>query len=242
MSSSPLRSNALRAARGGIDVPVAVLTWAAAWIFGQLLAVVILAAAGYDDLDEVPIWLLFVTQLVVWTVFLAALSLASQRAGSGRFRRDYRVRFRPLDVVGVPIGALTQLVVVPLVYLPLERVWEGTFTEEKLSENAKDLVDRASGASMVLLVVMVCIGAPIVEELVYRGLLLGSLAARFNHAPSLVAASLLFAIVHFRPVEYPGLLVIGLVCGAGLLLTGRIATAVACHVGFNVAGLLLAVD
>ena len=31
---------------------------------------------------------------------------------------------------------------------------------------------------MVLLVLMVCVGAPIVEELVYRGLLQGSFAAR----------------------------------------------------------------
>ena len=34
---------------------------------------------------------------------------------------------------------------------------------------------------MVLLVLMVCVGAPIVEELVYRGLLQGSFAARFDH-------------------------------------------------------------
>ena len=69
----------------------------------------------------------------------------------------------------------------PLVYLPLERLWEDVFTEERLTENAKDLVDRASGGSMVLLVVMVCVGAPLVEELVYRGLLQGSFAARVNH-------------------------------------------------------------
>ena len=110
-------------------------------------------------------------------------------------------------MLGVPIGVLTQLVLVPLVYLPLERLWEDVFTEERLTENAKDLVDRASGGSMVLLVLMVCIGAPIVEELVYRGLLQGSFAARVNHVPAWLAASALFALVHFRPVEYPGLLV-----------------------------------
>ena len=120
----------------------------------------------------------------------------------------------------MPIGVLTQLVLVPLVYLPLERLWEDVFTEERLTENAKDLVDRASGGSMVLLVVMVCVGAPLVEELVYRGLLQGSFAARVNPLPAWLAASALFAVVHFRPVEYPGLLVIGLVCGACALVTG----------------------
>ena len=98
--------------------------------------------------------------------------------GTGDFVDDYRLRFRPVDLVGVPIGVLTQLVLVPLVYLPLEAIWDQTFTDDQLSENAEKLVDRAHGCTMVLLVLMVCVGAPIVEELVYRGLLQGSFAAR----------------------------------------------------------------
>jgi hypothetical protein len=133
-------------------------------------------------------------------------------------------------------------VVVPLLYKPLVTIWEDTFTDDKLSENAKDLVDRANGGSMVLLVIMVCVGAPIIEELVYRGLLQGSFSARFNHVPALLAASAIFALIHFRPVEYPGLFVIGLVCGYCALSTGRLGMAMACHVGFNVTGLLLALD
>ena len=225
-----------------IDVPIAFLTWLAAWLLGQIVALVVYSAGGYEDLDEVPIWVLLVSQVLVWGIFITAMVLASRRAGSGRFRHDYQVHARAVDLLGVPIGVLTQLVLVPLVYLPLERLWEDVFTEERLTENAKDLVDRASGGSMVLLVLMVCVGAPVVEELVYRGLLQGSLAARVNHVPALLAASALFAVVHFRPVEYPGLLVIGLVCGACALATGRLGMAIACHVGFNVTGLLLALD
>jgi membrane protease YdiL (CAAX protease family) len=225
-----------------IDVPVAFLTWLAAWLLGQIVAVVVYSAGGYEDVDEVPIWVLFVSQLLIWGIFVGGMVVASRREGTGQFRNDYQVHARPVDVLGVPIGVLSQLVLVPLVYLPLEALWEDVFTEERLTENAKDLVDRASGGSMVLLVLTVCVGAPVVEELVYRGLLQGSFAARFNHAPAWLAASALFALVHFRPVEYPGLFVIGLVCGACALATGRLGMAIACHVGFNVTGLLLAVD
>jgi membrane protease YdiL (CAAX protease family) len=225
-----------------IDVPVAFLTWLAAWLLGQIVAVVVYSAGGYDDIDDVPIWVLFVTQLLIWGIFVAGMVLASKREGTGRFRADYQLRARAVDVLGVPIGVLTQLVLVPLVYLPLEALWEDVFTEERLTENAKDLVDRASGGSMVLLVLMVCVGAPLVEELVYRGLLQGSFAARVNHVPAWLAASALFALVHFRPVEYPGLFVIGLVCGACALVTGRLGMAITCHIGFNVTGLLLALD
>jgi uncharacterized protein len=225
-----------------IDVPVAFLTWLAAWLLGQVVALVVYSAGGYEDLDDVPIWVLFVSQLLIWAIFIGGMVLASKREGTGQFRADYQVRARAVDLLGVPIGVLSQLVLVPLVYVPLESLWEDVFTEERLTENAKDLVDRASGGSMLLLVLMVCVGAPLVEELVYRGLLQGSFAARINHVPAWIAASALFTVVHFRPVEYPGLFVIGLVCGACALVTGRLGMAIACHIGFNVTGLLIALD
>jgi membrane protease YdiL (CAAX protease family) len=240
--SSPYRSRALRRAGQPVGVPVALLTWLAAWLLGQVIALVVFAIGGYEEVGDIPIWVLFVSQLLVWTVFVVAMRLASQRDGSGDFVRDFNVRAKTVDLLGVPIGVLTQLVLLPLVYLPLERIWEDTFTEEALSENAKDLVDRATGGSMVLLVLIVCVGAPLVEELVYRGMLLGSFAARINHLPALVATSGLFMVIHFRPVEYAGLFVIGAVCGACALATGRLGMAIACHVGFNATGLLLALD
>jgi len=225
-----------------IDVPLAFLTWLVSWLLGQIVALIVFSIGGYEDVDEVPIWVLFVSQVLVWAVFLAGMVLASRREGSGSFVRDYQVRAKAVDVLGVPIGVLTQLVLVPLIYIPLEQLWENVFTEERLTETAKDLVDRASGGSMVLLVLTVCVGAPIVEELVYRGLLQGSFAARFNHVPALLASSTLFMLVHFRPVEYPGLFAIGLVCGACALTTGRLGMAIACHAGFNATGLLLAIE
>ena len=221
---------------------MALFTFAGAWLGGQLLVLVVLGIGGYTETDDVPIWVLFLAQLLAWSVFIVAMEVASDRNGSGNFVNDYQVRFSPVDVLGIPVGVLTQLVVLPLIYKPLERIWEGTFTDDKLSENAKDLVDHASGGGMVLLVLMVCVGAPIVEELVYRGLLQGSFAARFNNVPAWLAASAIFALIHFRPVEYPGLLAIGLVCGYCAMSTGRLGMAMVCHAGFNVTGLLLALD
>jgi hypothetical protein len=221
-------------------VRVAVVTWLAAWFAGQALFLLVLGAAGEDDVDALSIPMLAVGIAATWTAYLAGMWAASTRSGSGRFVDDYHLRFAPVDLVGVPIGILTQLVLVPLVYLPLRELWPGTFTDDRLQETAKDLADRASGPSVVLLVVMVGIGAPIVEELVYRGLLQGSFAARINGVVAWLGASVWFALVHFRPVEYPGLLVFGLVAGACFLLTGRLGMAIATHLGFNVTGLVLA--
>ncbi len=166
---------------------------------------------------------------------------ASRRSGSDDMVEDYAIRFRAVDVIGLPIGVLAQLVLIPLVYLPLRGIWPDTFSDDRLSETAEDLVDRATGGAMVLLVLMVCVGAPVVEELVYRGLLQRSFAARFSHVLAWLAASAWFAVIHFRPVEYPGLFAFGLVAGACLLVTGRLGMSIATHVAFNVTGLLLAV-
>lgn len=236
-----LSRTALRPSGRPIDVPVAVVTWLGAFLIGQIVSAAVLTASGVDDVDEIAIPTLFVAVAATWTAYLVGMWAASRRFGSGDFVEDYQVRFRAVDVVGVPIGVLTQLVVIPLVYLPLERVWPDTFSDDRLSETAEKLVDRASGATMVLLVLMVCVGAPVVEELVYRGLLQGSFAARFNQVLAWIAAAAWFALIHFRPVEFPGLFAFGLVAGACALATRRLGMSMATHVAFNVTGLLLAV-
>ncbi len=119
-----------------IDLPVAVVTWVAAFMVGQLASVVILGLSGVEDVDDVAVPTLFVALAATWTAYLAGLWWASRRAGTGDPVADYRVRFHPIDVVGAPIGVLTQLVVVPLVYLPLSRIWPATFSQDELAENA----------------------------------------------------------------------------------------------------------
>jgi membrane protease YdiL (CAAX protease family) len=235
------RRTALRDAGRPIDIPVAVLAWVGAFVVGQLASTVVVGLSGAESVDDVPIPTLFLALVLTWAAYLAALWWASRRSGTGDLVEDYRVRFRPVDLVGAPIGVLTQLVVVPLVYLPLSRLWPSTFSEDELADNAERLVDRADGAAMVLLVLMVCVGAPIVEELVYRGLLQGSFAARVDGAVAVLIVAAWFALIHLRPVEYPGLFTFGLVAGACVLVTGRLGTAIVTHVGFNVTGLLLAV-
>lgn len=214
--------------------------WVCGWLVAQVIAVIVMSIAGYEDVDEAAIWVLFLSQCLGWSAFIGGLAFASRTTGTGNFAEDYSARAKPIDVLGAPLGVLTQLVVLPLVYLPLDHFWPATFNDDKLSETAKDLVDRASGGAAVLLVLMVCVGAPVVEELVYRGMIQGSLSARINPMLAWFAASAFFMLIHFKPVEYPGLLAAGLLFGGCMLVTGRIGPAIAAHIGFNVTGLILA--
>jgi uncharacterized protein len=235
------RRTALRDVGQAVDVPVAIATWVIAFVFGQLVSTAIIASSGAETVDEVPIPTLFAGVLATWIAYLVGCYVASRRSGSGDPVEDYGIRFRTVDVIGLPIGVLTQLVLVPLVYVPLRAVWPDAFSEDRLSETAEKLADRATGGTMVVLVVMVCVGAPIVEEIVYRGLLQRSFAARTSQVVAWLGAAAWFTIIHFRPVEYPGLFAFALVAGACLVATGRIGMSITTHVAFNVTGLLLAI-
>jgi hypothetical protein len=90
------------------------------------------------------------------------------------------------------------------------------------------------------LVLVVALGAPIIEELVYRGLILQALQSRLNDWLALVIGSAWFALIHLQPVELPGLFAFALVLGICFQRTGRLGMSVFAHIGFNAAGLLLA--
>lgn len=227
-----------------IRIGPAIATWAVGWGVGMvLIAPSILAAFGVDGDDYTVVQLAAATG-AAWLVMIAALAFASRRYGTGHPRHDfvehYGLRFRPIDLVGVPAGVVGQLAIVPLVYVPLRAIWSDTFSKSELEERARDLADKASGWAIVLLVVVVVIGAPLVEELVYRGLLQRSMSARLGVVPGLAIMSIWFALMHPTPVEWPGLAVAGALFGAGLALTGRIGPSILTHAAFNATGLILA--
>ncbi|NND74658.1 MAG: CPBP family intramembrane metalloprotease [Ilumatobacter sp.] len=223
-----------------IDVRTAILTFVGAWVVAQLLTSIVLTIFGETgDPSSIPIGVLAVALAVTWSVYVASMWFASDRSGTADPIADFGIVVVPLDLLGLGIGVLAQLVVVRLVYLPLENWWPDTFTNDDLQRNAEDLVDRAGGITTLLLVAIVVIGAPVVEELFYRGLLQRSLLARINDSVVVVGVAAVFALIHFRPVEYPGLFAFGLIVGAAAKLTGRLGPSIMIHVGFNATGLFL---
>ncbi len=224
-----------------IDAGTAVFTFVGAWIVAQIVSSIVLVAMGSGEAaSDAPIGTLAVALGAAWAVMLAGMWIASQRAGTRDPIADYGLSFAPIDLLGLGIGVLSQLVVVTLVYLPLGRVWPDTFSDDRLQENARDLVDRASGGSAVLLVLIVVVGAPLIEELFYRGLLQRSLVTRFDETLTVIGVAAVFALVHLRPVEFPGLFAFGLVLGVCAVRTGRLGMPILAHVAFNATGLVLA--
>jgi membrane protease YdiL (CAAX protease family) len=226
--------------------------WVGTWVAGVMAGSVALGVfhapsrpedpIGVGDVLAAPIGVLGLSLVSLWSAYLVGMWLASQRVGTADPRRDYGIRFAPFDLIGIPIGVAGQLGLVWLVYTPLRAVWPDTFGSDRLDDTARDLVDRADGASLLLLVVLVAVGAPIIEELFFRGMLQRPLIAAAGTGAHRVVAvagvAVIFAAVHFRPVEFPGLLAIGLVLGVCAWRTDRLGMAILAHVAFNATGLL----
>lgn len=219
-------------------VPVLFLGWAAAFVVANILAAVIFGASG-GPADEEPIWVVGLVALSLWIPLIVVLVTLSTRLGTGNFVRDYALSFRPVDLVGVPIGVASQLLLVNLVYWPLRAWFPDTFDVQSVEDRARGLYDRADGAWIVVLVLVVVVGAPIVEELVYRGFIHGSLQGRLSDGLALLGAAVWFTLIHFTPVEFPGLFAFAIVLGLCFHGTGRLGMAIAAHMAFNATGLIL---
>lgn len=173
---------------------------------------------------------LLVTQVALWTGLLGAPLWASRRKGSGSVAADFRFRFRAIDpVIGLPAGVACQLLLVPLIYLPLRRFVD----VERVGDPAKNLLDGVEGGGLVLLGLSLAIGAPLVEELFFRGLLLRSLVNRFGAVVGGVSSAAFFGLTHFQLLQFPGLAAFGGVLAFAAIKSDRLGPAVWTHIGFN---------
>jgi len=215
--------------------------WLAAYVVAIPIQGIIIGVSGYggESSDTWPTGITALSALSLWVCLIVTAVVLSRRFGTGRFGEDFRLTFRVRDLIGLPIGAACQVLVIPAVYWPLQRVWSETFRSEELSERAQDLWDRAAGTWLVVLVVVVAVGAPLVEEIIYRGMIQQALQSRLDDVLAVVISALFFALIHLQPVEIPGLFVFGLVSGVCFMCTGRLGMSIMVHVAFNATGLLL---
>ncbi len=90
-----------------------------------------------------------------------------------------------------------------------------------------------------VLVAVVVIGAPIVEETVFRGVLLPSLIARMGEGRAIALTTVVFAALHLNPFTFAPILLVGWVLAALFVRSRSLWVAIACHSTFNAIGVLL---
>ncbi|MEY2403502.1 MAG: protease family protein, partial [Acidimicrobiaceae bacterium] len=180
--------------------------------------------------DQVPLSTLALQQVPFYGGMLAVPLIASYHKGRGPVT-DFGLRMRGTDApLGLVVGLVTQYAAL-LLYLPM--LWWTSVTSDDISKPARELTDKAHGAGVVLLIVVVAVAAPIVEEIFFRGLVLRSLERRFGIRWAIVGSSAIFGAAHFEPLQFPALFAFGLVAAGLATRTGRLGPGMWAHVAFN---------
>lgn len=165
----------------------------------------------------------FVTGLVAVAIAVAPLGLPAALRALG-FRA---VGWRPV-VLGVVVTTILSFAVSQLGIQP---------------QGVRRVTDQVQDpAVLVPTLLVLAILAPLVEELVFRGLLYGWLAGRWGHLVAFVASSLAFAAAHYEPAHIVLVVPLGLWFGWLRWRTNSLVPGIVAHVinnGVAVAGAAL---
>ena len=169
----------------------------------------------------------------LWAAIVPSAILLSRRRGTGSVFDDFGLRFAPRDWIGVPIGIASQLLLLPVIYAVMEALMNRSLDDD-LREPAEELTNQADGGlAFVFLAILLIVGAPIVEEIFYRGMLFGALRRSLSVVVTIVVSGLIFGAAHFQPLLIPGLAAFGMVLVWMRARSGRLGGAIIAHATFN---------
>ena len=201
------------------------------WLLGQVSVILVfIAIEALDssvDLDDPSMDITAILQAALWVGTLGIPVWLHFIKGISW--KDFGWGFQKNDIFsGLLIGFGTQIAG-GLLYLPLILI----FDDIDVSEPARELVDKATGFGVLLLFLVVVVGAPLVEELFFRGLTLKAFEKKMSSRLAVLLSSLFFAIAHLQLIQFPALFLFGLVAGYLVKKYDRLGRAVWAHVGFN---------
>jgi membrane protease YdiL (CAAX protease family) len=102
----------------------------------------------------------------------------------------------------------------------------------------KALIDLASQSGFFSFLLMV-ISAPILEELIFRGIILDGLLNKYSPLKSILISSFLFGLVHLNPWQFITGFIIGIFSGWIFYKTRSLSLAIIIHASANLSGFLL---
>lgn len=225
--------------RKGANAGNVLATWLAAFVVIQIATAIVLVSTGYlEDVDNLPMSVNTLLAVVMWAFQLVSVAWWAGRSVGVTLVEATGLTVRVRDAWWLAVGAACQFILVPVVNFPLQRLFPDQFAPDKVSQRAENLVDSATGVWVVALVVVVVIGAPLIEELVYRGMIQVGFVASWGTRAGIGATAALFAGIHLSWPEFPALFAFALILGVARHRAGRLGPAILAHVGFNACGLL----
>jgi uncharacterized protein len=229
--SAPTTGPVTKPARILWGLPDALLCWLAGYLGAILASFPLYAREGGTDIDSTLIFgvILPAQQLTV----VMAVVYVSRLKGQKSLTADFGFRIRLLDAKALVIGATLE-VLLSLALLPILQLDPDAQHQQLLS----DLREHRDALTVALFFLGAVVFAPVVEELLFRGILLRALLRRFPPVTAVLGSSVVFALVHYvgdpNTLPFlPALTALGTVLAITALKTGDLSTSIWIHAGFN---------
>lgn len=239
MSTADIRAPYLPAAQWSYTDTAVVL--GAGYLAAIVVGTLYLLATGRTSTTDVGVAELSITLIAQTAGHLGVAGWLSQHRGTGNWAEDFGLRIRSRDVWGLAVGVALQLLVALLV---------GPIVELFAPENAPqqgvaEIAERVQGALGQAVFVVLIVGvAPVVEEVLFRGMLLSRLRRTMGAWPAILTSAAVFAVIHFvldqnAVLAVPGLFVVGVVLGWFALRDGDLSMPIFVHAGVNLTGAMV---
>ena len=177
---------------------------------------------------------LVMSQAGLWTGLLGACRVVSRRFGTGRVARDFGLAVAWSDVgwgLLMSIAGRIAVAIAVLPFLPFPRLVGGN--DEVFRVFNTDL------ASFIIVALLAVVGAPIVEELFFRGVVQGAFLDSMGTVGAIGISSVLFGLAHVNPIlGLANVSVVAAVTAAGVVFgitvrLRRLGSSIFAHAFFN---------
>jgi CAAX protease family protein len=196
-----------------------------------------IASGVTGKVDGLPVTIAGLVGL--WVGLAGVPLLAARRKGSGSVVEDFGMRLEPRSDIGlgIAVGLAGQFFVVRVIV----DLFQSFAHDVDVAQQTKNVTGNPHGLGLVILAPFLVLGAPVVEELFFRGLVLRSLARRGGPVLAVLGSSVLFGLVHFQ-TGMGAASDAALMCAIGafgMLLaffavrTGRLGPGLIAHATFN---------
>lgn len=184
-------------------------------LLGSFLSVVLMRLRGAESLTPDITFVYYLIQMLPTIAFIVWLR---HRAGrDSAIHLGFRRTNLPMVLWGGLLVVVSGVVIEPLLMLFPTEAYDGV----------QQTIGLGSWAILSSIV-----AAPILEEILFRGVIFESCAERWGKGVGLVVSALLFGVIHIIPVQVINAFVVGLILGYVYLRTRSLVSVIIIH-AFN---------
>tara|TARA_B110000037_G_scaffold214519_1_gene270540 strand:- start:383 stop:1153 length:771 start_codon:yes stop_codon:yes gene_type:complete len=141
--------------------------------------------------------------------------------------------------ISVGLASLVVCYCVLIAFVPLWKLLlQGLNIPFEIQEPVQMLLDGGSPLEMALMYILIVVGAPLGEELLFRGGIFRFLNSRISMPYAAIASSILFGLVHFNVYSFGPLVILGLAMCFVYYKTGSLFANITLHAAFNLMNLI----